>query len=116
MNWRTFTVLVAATVLACIFYSFDPSQGGFLACPFHYFTGLLCPGCGSQRGLHDLLHGRFGDAFGHNALLVVSIPLLVLQWVVGRFLAGRALDTNNYVVYGWLVLVVGWWIARNLIA
>ena len=116
MGPRTQFVLLAATVLLCVFYFFDPEQGGFLACPFRYLTGLLCPGCGSQRGLHDLLHGRIREAFDHNALLVISVPLLMMQWWAGRFLAGRALDTNNVVVYGWLVLVVGWWIGRNLIA
>ena len=42
----------------------------FLPCPFHWLTNLYCPGCGAQRAMHDLLHGRFGEAFGHNAALV----------------------------------------------
>ncbi|MEW5722540.1 MAG: DUF2752 domain-containing protein, partial [Thermodesulfobacteriota bacterium] len=27
-------------------------------CPFHALTGLYCPGCGTLRGLNQLLHGH----------------------------------------------------------
>ena len=66
-------VALAAGVLFC----FDPNRYPFYPlCFFHRATGLLCPGCGSLRALHQLLHGNLATAFHFNALLVSSIPLL----------------------------------------
>ena len=41
-----------------------------------YVTGLLCPGCGTLRGLHQLLHGHLAAAFRLNPVMVLSLPLL----------------------------------------
>lgn len=96
-------------------YLHDPERGGFLDCPFRLLTGLLCPGCGSQRAIHDLLHLRVVEAFGHNALLVLSIPLLGLQWGWSRLnRTAKPLSARNWVVLSWAVLAVGWGILRNL--
>ncbi|MBL7950518.1 MAG: DUF2752 domain-containing protein [Flavobacteriales bacterium] len=96
-------------------YMIDPEKGGFLSCPFRLFTGLLCPGCGSQRALHDLMHLRTGEAFDHNALLVISIPLLVLQWACSHlFFKEKPLSARNWVVFSWAVLAVGWGLFRNV--
>jgi hypothetical protein len=50
---------------------------------FHRTTGLLCPGCGSLRALHQLLHGHLAAAFRFNGLLVISLPFVA--WFLGRF-------------------------------
>ena len=93
----------------------DPEGGGFLSCPFRVLTGLLCPGCGSQRGLHDLMHLRVADAFSHNQLLVLSIPLLGLQWGWSRwFLRERPLASRNWVVFSWAALIIVFSVWRNL--
>ncbi|MFZ1686189.1 MAG: DUF2752 domain-containing protein [Flavobacteriales bacterium] len=96
-------------------YLHDPEKGGYPGCLFRSLTGLLCPGCGSQRALHDLLHLNVSGAFGHNALLVLSIPLLLAQWAFGRW-GGlpRPLSTYNTVVFTWLAAVIGWGIGRNI--
>lgn len=57
-------------------------------CPFHALTGLQCPGCGSSRALHLLVHGEWRHALGFNPLLVLSLPLLAI-W--GAHAAWRAL-------------------------
>ena len=96
-------------------YLHDPEKGGFLSCPFRLFTGLLCPGCGSQRALHDLLHLRIGEAAVHNALLVLSIPLLGLQFGYSQlFPLAKPLSARNVVVWAWAILTVGWAVLRNL--
>jgi hypothetical protein len=60
-----------------ILFCFDPTQYHFYpTCIFHQTTGLLCPGCGSLRALHQLLHGHLVTAFRFNPVLVVSLPLL----------------------------------------
>ena len=44
-------------------------------CLFHQMTGLDCPGCGSLRAMHALLHGQLAAALHFNAFLVLSLLL-----------------------------------------
>ena len=50
-------------------------------CPVHSMTGLDCPGCGTTRAVLALTRGDVAAAFGHNAFMVASIPLLAIVWV-----------------------------------
>lgn len=49
-------------------------------CPLKLVTGLDCPFCGSLRAVHSLSHGHIGEALGHNALFVLSVPYLLAFW------------------------------------
>ncbi|MCB4234284.1 DUF2752 domain-containing protein [Kaistella anthropi] len=65
--------------LGVVFYSFNPQNSiYFLKCPIYYFTGYLCPGCGSQRAIHELLHLNIKKAFEYNALFVTLTPYVIL--------------------------------------
>jgi hypothetical protein len=56
---------------------FDPATSGiFPPCPVHYLTGWYCPGCGSLRAIHQLLHGNLWAAWALNPLTVVLLPFL----------------------------------------
>jgi Protein of unknown function (DUF2752) len=74
-----------ATVGAAVLFFFNPSESSFYpVCLFHSMTGLQCPGCGSLRAMHQLLHGHLAPAFRLNALLTVSLPLagwFGLRWL-----------------------------------
>ena len=62
-----------------IFYIYNPENCTlFPRCPFLVLTGRECPGCGSQRALHCLLHFNLTGAFRHNAMLVLSLPIVFL--------------------------------------
>jgi hypothetical protein len=59
-----------------VLFFFNPQQHAFYPfCLFHRMTGLLCPGCGSLRAVHELLHGDLVGALRYNPLLVASLPL-----------------------------------------
>ena len=79
---RSFTVpslLLAGSLAlaAAVLFWFDPSRYGiYPVCFLHRTTGLLCPGCGSLRALHHLLHGRMITAVHFNAFLVLGLPVL----------------------------------------
>ena len=76
--------MAALVAGAAVLYWFDPSQSRFYpSCLFHQATGLLCPGCGSLRAMHQLLHGNVGSAFRFNALLVLSLPFFAV--VMARY-------------------------------
>ena len=76
-NWRwgiPFATVAVAAVLLCLF---DPATSGvFPPCPVLYLTGWYCPGCGSLRAIHQLLHGHFYTAWAMNPLTVVLLPFL----------------------------------------
>ncbi|MDZ4828305.1 MAG: DUF2752 domain-containing protein [Actinomycetota bacterium] len=97
----------------------DPAAGGFPRCPFHAATGLYCPGCGSQRGLHALLTGDIPAAFGYNAFMVLALPFLFYVYVswAARSFDGPALPTMHPPVWFLKVLpplVMAFWVTRNL--
>ncbi|MGA8200207.1 MAG: DUF2752 domain-containing protein, partial [Candidatus Sulfotelmatobacter sp.] len=70
-------VAVAAAATVTLDF-FDPATSGlFPPCPLHYLTGWYCPGCGSLRALHQLLHGNLSAAWALNPLTVLLLPFLV---------------------------------------
>ena len=57
---------------------FDPATAGiFPPCPVHYLTGWYCPGCGSLRAFHALLHGNLAQAWAMNPLTVLLLPFVI---------------------------------------
>jgi hypothetical protein len=98
----------------------NPARGGwFPPCPLHAATGLYCPGCGSTRAIHDLLHVDLAGAFTLNPLLVLVAPVMAyvyVRWVVSAF-TGRELPlprpTQRWSAAAMVVLIV-FGVARNL--
>ena len=83
-------------------------------------TGLKCPGCGSQRAVHALLHADLASAFAHNALLVLSLPYLAL--LIGARLyvylhpasSLRSTLESPQAIRTYFVITIAFWIARNV--
>ena len=70
-------LLTAFAVGVVMLRFFDPATSGmFPPCPVHYLTGWYCPGCGSLRAIHQLLHGNLRAAWGLNPLTVVLVPFV----------------------------------------
>ena len=71
--------LAAVASALAILFRFPPDRFHFYPqCPFHQYTGLLCPGCGATRALAALLHGRINEALHWNSLVIVLLPLLAV--------------------------------------
>ena len=81
---RFFQIVVAfgiAGVLLLVFF-FDPAKNLlFPQCLFHEFTGYYCPGCGSQRALHDMLHLNFAGTAANNILFIPAGILIAYHWI-----------------------------------
>jgi hypothetical protein len=120
-------VLIAAACLfllaaAVIFYRFDPGETAlFPKCFFLSATGYECPGCGSQRAVHDLLHLRIRSAFRHNAFMLLALPYIFLG-IYLEYLGGkRRFPRIARTLYGAtaaivvLVVIVAFWILRNIL-
>jgi len=108
-----------AMLAGATLYLFDPSRFGFYpTCGLYRTTGLLCPGCGSLRAMHHLLHGDLLEALRFNALLVFSLPLVggaAALWLT-RNLRGQPLSLPLKPSCVWVgsAIVLMFSIARNL--
>ena len=103
------------------YYHFDPAgEVFFLKCPFRAVTGLQCPGCGSQRAVHELLHFNFGNAWHYNPLLILAIPYAAAGFVFSsdrvkmKFPRTRKFLFGSRAIYMILLLILIFWIVRNL--
>lgn len=113
-------VLIAGA--AVLYFVYDPGEMPFFPrCPFLAVTGWQCPGCGSQRAVHSLLHGEIGAAWAVNPLLVACIPYLLLGFTADifsrRYTWAAWVRKNLYgATAAWIVLavVVLYTIARNI--
>ncbi len=115
MRWLRYLIPLLLVGLFVMLYRHDPSAtSAYPSCPFHQLTGLECPGCGSQRALHHLLHGRYAEAFAHNAVLIIALPLAVIHLIVVRRMAGRGRMFNRWFIVVWVLLILGWGVVRNL--
>lgn len=108
-----------ASVIAAVYFIFDPAGSAwFPRCPFLVMTGYRCPGCGSQRALHALLHGEMGEAWRYNALLMLELPLMVMltvAWLLRRrFPRLRRLLNSQALILTLLTIIILWTIARNI--
>ena len=102
----TVGVLFAA-LAALVLFCFDPRQYHFYpVCFFHQTTGLLCPGCGALRAMHQLLHGHLAAAFRFNPVLIASLPFVF--WAGARFALQKArhqpLSLSLRPAWLWLIL------------
>jgi hypothetical protein len=100
-------------------FAFEPGKTGiFPPCIFRQLTGLQCPGCGSTRALHQLLHGHFVAAFTLNPLFVIATPLLLYVLLKYTTLSFRGITPKPNAlparyIYLIFVVIVSFWILRN---
>jgi hypothetical protein len=122
-------VALAATtvILLCsvvLLYHIDPASGRLPRCGFHALTALHCPGCGSTRALHALLHGDLAMAIRFNVFALPAVALLGVAYArwTWRTLTGPPPPPGDH--FGatarpaWLFVLAAilffFWIARNI--
>jgi hypothetical protein len=112
--------LVAFGVGLLLLELFDPATSRiFPPCPLRYLTGWYCPGCGSLRAIHQLLHGNLREAWALNPLTVVLLPFLTYGLASFALveLGGRGLP-QPFLRAGWIralcAVIILFGIARNL--
>lgn len=110
-------LLVTLTVGMILVFLFNPESTFYPPCLFKKLTNLQCPGCGSARACYHLLHGNFVTAIDYNLLLTGFLPLLMIEGFSRLFdMKGSKLHVvRNHIKPRYvLVIVVVFWIARNL--
>ncbi len=116
---RNIIIAIIIVVFIAIYFTYDPSKSGFFPkCFSLQLTGYRCPGCGSQRAIHSLLHGNVAAAWRYNAMLVVAIPVMII-YGVGDMMRARWRRFHYWLTRPWLVwsifaLILAWWLFRNI--
>jgi hypothetical protein len=117
------TALAASALLAAagalVLFWFDPRQYHFYpVCFLHQTTGLLCPGCGALRALHQLLHGNLVAAFQFNPMLITALPVLAWWGVRCGLQAARkqpvSMGMRPFWLWALLAAVLVFSVLRNL--
>lgn len=115
-----FTLLVISG--GVVLYWLDPARYVFMPkCVFRMLTGWDCPGCGLQRAVHALLHGRFAEALQYNYFLLLALPyvlaVMYMEWFTNdeKHLRLRRVLYHHHVLYAYVVLYLAWWVLRNVL-
>src|SRR4026209_2490389 len=109
-------LLIAGAIYFCVF---EPGRSGVSPpCMFRTLTGFTCPGCGTTRALHQILHGNFVTAFTLNPLLLLAIPfilfaLLRYSVIVMRGGVPRPNALPAPYIYAIFFVILSFWIFRN---
>ena len=110
---------IAAAAATAAYFALDPATCAvFPRCPFYVLTGLKCPGCGSQRALHCLLHMDIAGAAANNFLLVAALPLVALL-AASELLRKRkprlyAAVNSARLCMAVFAVITACWVARNI--
>lgn len=112
VNQRVLALMVIGATLGALTYLFlfNPATGAsyFPSCPLRSLTGLFCPGCGTLRGLHQLLHGHLFTAFGFNPLMVLSLPFIGYAYLSYTVMALRGRSLPRFFVPPVLIKMLFW--------
>jgi hypothetical protein len=118
---RDLALFATGLVFAVALHVTDPAEtSSFPTCPFFAITGRYCPGCGTLRCLHALLHADLRSAVGFNAMTVILLPAVLTAWLsVGSAgIRGRR-PVEPWRVPRWMGWAVAgalavFWVLRNL--
>jgi len=120
MKLKYFGFLFLGLSLALLYFYIKPSNVNFLPkCPLYVTTGIYCPGCGSQRATHELLHFHFLGVLRQNALYVLGLLFLAYHLIINILNSLFKKNIYNYVYhpktpYIILIIIIVFWILRNI--
>ncbi len=119
-QWRLIFLGLAALPCLALIYSRNPEEPGvFPPCVFYSLTGLQCPGCGTLRALHYLMHGNLSVAFGHHPGIILVPPFIGCTILLAQLLYvnGKRLPStlvHPAMMWGSLAAIAAFGVLRNL--
>jgi hypothetical protein len=119
-RWISTGILVFISVSSAYLFLYNPDgTNAYPSCPLFAVTGLYCPGCGSLRASHQLLHGNISAAFNLNPLMVLSLPLIIWFGVSQLSIAIKRCSLPSFFLSSfwiWIILaiIIIYWVLRNI--
>ncbi len=121
--WRRVWWILGALVIPVgivILYAVPPTESShYPKCFFYGITGLHCPGCGTARCYHALLHGRLLQAVAYNFLAILALPIFFIEMYRQTYITFKNRPViffryPTFLLRGILCLFIAYWILRNL--
>ena len=120
MKYKSVLIVGLITATAVVLFLFNPAVSSFYpTCPLNNYTGIFCPGCGTQRAAHEILNGNIAQAISFNALFTLSIPFAIYYTFIEFFnriaktnIKNIQLSNRNLIVL--LLIALVFMILRNL--
>ena len=110
-RWLMVLAVIVGIIGLFIIAVFNPEDTSlYPRCPFYVLTGYKCPGCGTLRAIHRMLHLQFSAAFAYNPLLMFAIPYIVLISISSK------IAKNHIVSRGVVIVVLLYWLGRNIVS
>ena len=115
---KRFLLLAALAAVAVLLSFRSPHEpGSYPPCPSRVLTGFHCPGCGTLRALHALVHGDIAQALAYNTLAVLVLPLVITGLFRGMVHDVRGQPPRP--LPGWtlralLIVIMAYWVLRNV--
>jgi hypothetical protein len=106
--------------MAVLFFLLDPEKHIiFPRCVFYSLSGYYCPGCGSQRAIHSLLHLNLFGVVQNNVLFLPAVFAIIYHYIhpfLNKKLNWRLpnifyMKNTPWVIFGIILL---FWLLRNL--
>ena len=113
-------LILSLTGVVVVFFVLDPEKYViFPKCTFHSLTGYYCPGCGSQRAIHNLLHLNFAGVVGNNLLFLPAFLLVFYHYVHRPLNSKFKFKLPNLLYYKltpWILfgIIILFWALRNI--
>jgi hypothetical protein len=113
-------LLIGMLLIAVLFFILDPNeQVIFPRCIFYSLSGDYCPGCGSQRAIHNLLHLNFSGVVQNNILFLPAVLAIIYHYLyptLNRLFNWRLpnifyMKNTPWIIFGIILL---FWLLRNL--
>jgi len=117
---KLFFAFILLSALGFLYFTFDPINNLlFPKCPLFATTGIYCPGCGSQRATHSLLHFDFLNVFKSNLLFLPFVVLAMYHFgiqVVNPIMKTNYRSILDHSKAPWVVLIIVllYWLLRNI--
>jgi len=120
MKYKALIIVGFIAAVAAVLFLFNPEVSSLYPnCPLNKYTGLYCPGCGTQRAAHEILHGNIAQAFSLNALFTLSVPFAIYYSFVEIFnrmaktnLKNLEFNTRNLIIL--IIIAAVFMIFRNI--
>jgi len=120
MRLKYIGLLLLGLVVALLYFYINPSNVSYFPkCPLYATTGFYCPGCGSQRATHELLHLHALGVLRQNSLYILGLLILIYHLMVSLLNTVFHKNLYNYIYHPktpWILLIIilVFWVFRNL--
>lgn len=112
-------IFSGVVVIVLIYKNFAPTNILFPKCPVYVLTGIYCPGCGSQRAMHELFNLNLVKSLSYNILATLFILLLVVDFCfsllkIEKFRPYKLLNSYRYSSVIVLIVILLFTVLRNI--